>query len=66
MEQDLRTMTDRELFLVTTGTYGVVLKARLQNIVRKYLEHEGKANLEDGGDPLTEIVKNYYDGRYDA
>ncbi len=66
MEQDLRTMNDRELFLVTTGTFGVVMKARLQSIVQQYLRHEGKTCLEDGGAPLTEIVKNYYEGLYDA
>lgn len=65
MEQDLRDMNDKELFLVTTGTYGVVLKARLQNIVKQYLRHEGKSRLEDSGDALSEIVRNYYEGRYD-
>ena len=64
MEKDLREMDNRELFLVSTGSRGVVLKARLQRIVQSYLRHAGRTHLEED-DFLDEIVKGYYEGKYD-
>ena len=61
----LTEMDNRELFLTLTGTYGVLLQARLQNIVRLYLKYSEQKHLPDDI-TLKTMVEQYTQGLYDG
>ena len=66
MKQELLGMSSRELFIVLTEGRDVLLRARLQDILKEHLKFYGKDsfNEEDENVDLRLIVGEYYDGKY--
>ena len=57
-------MSNRELFCVLTGDYGVIAQSQLQDIVKTYLKYSKDHHLPDDVD-LQTMVKEYIAGKYD-
>ncbi len=66
MEHELEGLDNRELFIILTEGRDVVLRAKLQNILREHLRFYGKDSFSEEEDnvDLQAIVKEYYEGRY--
>ncbi len=67
MEHELEGLDNRELFIILTEGRDVVLRAKLQNILKAHLRYYGKDSFSEGEEnvDLEAIVKEYYEGRYD-
>lgn len=57
-------MSNRELFCVLTGDYGVVAQSQLQDIIRMYLKYSKEKKLSRDVD-LQTMVKECLEGKYD-
>ena len=57
-------MSNRELFCVLTGDYGVLAQAQLQDIVRKHLKYAKTHKLTEEAD-LKTMVRECLEGKYD-
>ncbi len=57
-------MSNRELFCVLTGDYGVLAQSQLQDIVKMYLKYSKKHNLTEEAD-LKTMVRECLEGKYD-
>ena len=68
MKEELLGMSSKELFIVLTEGRDVLLRAKLQNILREHLKHYGKDsfNEEEENVDLRLIVGEYYDGKYNG
>ena len=66
VKQALLGMDSKELFIVLTEGRDVLLRARLQEILREHLKFYGKEsfNEEEGNVDLRAIVGEYYEGKY--
>ncbi len=66
MMQELLGMSSKELFIVLTEGRDVLLRAKLQDILKAHLKYYGKDsfNEEEENVDLSLIVGEYYDGKY--
>ena len=57
-------MSNRELFCVLTGDYGVLAQAQLQDIIKMYLKYSKTHKLPEDVD-LKTMVAECLEGKYD-
>ena len=57
-------MSNRELFCVLTGDYGVLAQSQLQDIIKMYLKYSKKHKLTEETD-LKTMVRECLEGKYD-
>lgn len=65
MSDSLLQMNNRELFCVLTGDRGVLLQAKLQNIIRLHMKFTDEKHLSGDVD-LKTMVAEYAAGKYDS
>ena len=63
--ETLLNMNNRELFCVLTGDRGVLLQAKLQNIIRMHMKFTDEKHLTGDVD-LKTMVTEYAEGKYDS